>query len=84
MASDAEAAASPSEGGSDHDADMEFARKLQEEEDRIHYEHMLQMAGIGTNSSSCLLLLSNRLPSIVKATAMHSFRLSICLHGVNK
>ena len=46
-ASDVEAAASPSEVGSDHDADMEFARKLQEEEDRIHYERMLQMAGIG-------------------------------------
>ena len=29
------------------DDDMEFARKLQEEEDRAHYEHMLQMAGVG-------------------------------------
>ncbi len=46
-ASDAEAGSSPSEGGSAHDADMEFARRLQEEEDRIHYERMLQMAGIG-------------------------------------
>ncbi|KAL0051533.1 hypothetical protein WJX82_009446 [Trebouxia sp. C0006] len=27
---------------------MEFARRLQEEEDRIHYQRMLQMAGIGT------------------------------------
>ena len=48
MASDSEAAASPSEGGGAHDADMEFAMKLQEEEDRIHYERMLQMAGIGS------------------------------------
>ncbi|KAL3138443.1 hypothetical protein ABBQ32_006234 [Trebouxia sp. C0010 RCD-2024] len=48
LASDGDIAVSPSEGGSDHDADMEFARKLQEEEDRIHYERMLQMAGIGT------------------------------------
>lgn len=48
VASETEAAASASDGGaSDRDADMEFARKLQEEEDRIHYERMLQMAGIG-------------------------------------
>lgn len=48
VASEAEAATSASDGGgSNHDADMEFARKLQEEEDRIHYERMLQMAGIG-------------------------------------
>lgn len=47
VSSDAEAATPHSEGGSDHDADMEFARKLQEEEDRVHYERMLQMAGIG-------------------------------------
>ena len=53
-ASETEAAASPSEGGSDHDADMEFARKLQEEEDRIHYERMLQMAGIG-KAPHCVL-----------------------------
>lgn len=46
-ASDTDAATTPSEG-SDHDADMEFARRLQEEEDRIHYQRMLQMAGIGT------------------------------------
>jgi hypothetical protein len=45
-ASDTDAATTPSEG-SDHDADMEFARRLQEEEDRIHYQRMLQMAGIG-------------------------------------
>lgn len=44
--SDTDAATTPSEG-SDHDADMEFARRLQEEEDRIHYQRMLQMAGIG-------------------------------------
>ena len=50
-------AVSPSEGGSDHDADMEFARKLQEEEDRIHYERMLQMAGIGKAHLRVLLLL---------------------------
>ena len=56
VASEAEAAASPSEGSSDHDADMEFARKLQEEEDRIHYERMLQMAGIGTAAHSWLML----------------------------
>lgn len=47
VASDAEATTSPSEE-SGHDADMEFARQLQEEEDKIHYERMLQMAGIGT------------------------------------
>ena len=45
-ASDTDAATTPSEG-SDHDADMQFARRLQEEEDRIHYQRMLQMAGIG-------------------------------------
>ncbi|KAL3143106.1 hypothetical protein ABBQ38_003379 [Trebouxia sp. C0009 RCD-2024] len=55
LASDGEAAASPSEGGSEHDADMEFARKLQEEEDRIHYERMLQMAGIGTANDDAYL-----------------------------
>lgn len=54
VSSETEAAASPSEGGSDHDADMEFARKLQEEEDRIHYERMLQMAGIGI-APQCVL-----------------------------
>ncbi|DBB00186.1 TPA: hypothetical protein ACH3X1_014018 [Trebouxia sp. C0004] len=46
-ASDTDAATTPSDG-SDHDADMEFARRLQEEEDRIHYQRMLQMAGVGT------------------------------------
>ena len=45
-ASDTDAATTPNED-SDHDADMEFARGLQEEQDRIHYQHMLQMAGIG-------------------------------------
>jgi hypothetical protein len=45
-ASDTDAATTASEG-SDHDADMEFARRLQEEEDGIHYQRMLQMAGIG-------------------------------------
>ena len=49
VASDAEATTSPSEE-SGHDADMEFARQLQEEEDKIHYERMLQMAGIGALS----------------------------------
>ncbi len=44
--SDTDAATTPSEG-SDHDADVEFPRRLQEEEDRIHYQRMLQMAGIG-------------------------------------
>ena len=41
---------SSSHGHSDSpadDDDMEFARKLQEEEDRAHYERMLQMAGVG-------------------------------------
>lgn len=51
-ASDAEAATTPSEGSS-HDADMEFARRLQEEEDRVHYERMLQMAGIGELVPTC-------------------------------
>lgn len=55
VASEPEAAASASDGGgSDHDADMEIARKLQEEEDRIHYERMLQMAGIG-DPPDCVL-----------------------------
>lgn len=55
VASETEAAASASDGGgSDHDADMEFARKLQEEEDRTHYERMLQMAGIGHAPDSFL------------------------------
>lgn len=45
-ASDTDAATTASEG-SDHDADMEFARRLQEEEDGFHYQRMLQMAGIG-------------------------------------
>lgn len=69
LASDGEAAASPSEGGSEHDADMEFARKLQEEEDRIHYERMLQMAGIGTASLLvCHCCPSQRLLYSAKAT----------------
>lgn len=55
VASETEAAASASDGGgSDHDTDMEFARKLQEEEDRIHYERMLQLAGIG-DAPDCVL-----------------------------
>lgn len=29
------------------DEDMEFALRLQEEEDRMHYQHMLQLAGVG-------------------------------------
>lgn len=48
--SDTDAATTPSEG-SDHDADMEFARRLQEEEDRIHHQRMLQMAGIGESTT---------------------------------
>ena len=47
VASEADAETSPG-GLSNHDADMEFARRLQEEEDRLHYERMLQMAGVGT------------------------------------
>ena len=64
VASETEAAASPSEGSSDDDADMAFARKLQEEEDRIHYERMLQMAGIGT-ASHFWWLLPKPQPSLV-------------------
>lgn len=64
VASEIEAAASPSEGSSDDDADMAFARKLQEEEDRIHYERMLQMAGIGI-ASHFWWLLPKPQPSLV-------------------
>ena len=67
-ASDTDAATTPSEG-SDHDADMEFARRLQEEEDRIHYQRMLQMAGIGESityvgsTHACHVILSCLEPS---------------------
>ena len=49
VASDAEASTSPHSEAAEHHDDMEFARRLQEEEDRIHYERMLQMAGFGNN-----------------------------------
>ena len=70
-ASETEAAASPSESSSDHDADMEFARKLQEEEDRIHYERMLQMAGIG------------KAPQCVLAAAANLTGVCFCYHKRN-
>ncbi|KAL3138444.1 hypothetical protein ABBQ32_006234 [Trebouxia sp. C0010 RCD-2024] len=87
LASDGDIAVSPSEGGSDHDADMEFARKLQEEEDRIHYERMLQMAGIGTDPVlACLLLLSFPKAAIIfqrHRPPSHSIAACICLDGIN-
>ena len=49
IASHAEASTSPDSDAAEQNDDMEFARRLQEEEDRIHYERMLQMAGIGNH-----------------------------------
>lgn len=52
--SSTDSASSSQDQGADpaEDDDMEFARKLQEEEDRAHYEHMLQMAGVGKHRCS--------------------------------